>query len=67
VSAQTSRQGRPFEPLPIDAVRQNSDDLAAMLEWFDRVGYSVDIPALAAKWDIRPMTLAEWAVTQKKK
>jgi uncharacterized protein YbjT (DUF2867 family) len=50
-----------FEPVPIEAVRQNSDDFARMLEWFERVGYSADIPALTARWGIRPKTLREWA------
>jgi len=36
----------PFEPIPIEAVRKNSEDFALMLEWFDRVGYDADIPAL---------------------
>ena len=28
-------------------VRKNSEDFALMLEWFERVGYDVDIAALA--------------------
>ena len=36
----------PFVSLPIEAVRQNSEDMALMLEWFEKVGYSADIPAL---------------------
>jgi len=49
-----------YQPIPIEAVRQNSDDVAKMLEWFDAVGYSADIASLEAKWGIRPLTLAEW-------
>jgi uncharacterized protein YbjT (DUF2867 family) len=49
-----------YQPIPIEAVRQQSDDLAKMLEWFDAVGYSADIPSLEAKWGVRPLTLAEW-------
>ncbi len=49
-----------YQPIPIDAVRQNSDDVAKMLEWFDAVGYSADIPALEPKWGIHPLTLTEW-------
>ena len=49
-----------YQPIPIDAVRQQSDDVARMLEWFDAVGYSADIASLEPKWGIRPLTLAEW-------
>jgi uncharacterized protein YbjT (DUF2867 family) len=54
-----------FEPIPIDAVRKGSEEFAAMLEWFERVGYSVDIPSLEARWGIRPRTLREWARQQR--
>ncbi len=55
-----------FVEIPIDAVRQNSEDFALMLEWFERVGYSADVPALEAKWSIRPKTAAEWAKSVKR-
>jgi uncharacterized protein YbjT (DUF2867 family) len=54
-----------FEPIPIDAVRKGSEEFAAMLEWFERVGYSVDIASLEARWGIRPRTLREWARQQR--
>ncbi len=50
-----------FEPAPIAEVRKQSADYAAMLEWFDRVGYSVDIQGLIKAFGIKPLTLAEWA------
>lgn len=50
-----------FVEAPIEAVRQNNEDLALMLEWFDRVGYGVDIPALVRTYGIKPKTLAEYA------
>jgi uncharacterized protein YbjT (DUF2867 family) len=50
-----------FRPVPIEAVRKSSDDYATMLEWFERVGYSADVAALARDWGIRPKTLREWA------
>jgi hypothetical protein len=46
-------------------VRKGSEEFAAMLEWFERVGYSVDIPSLEARWGIRPRTLREWARQQR--
>jgi uncharacterized protein YbjT (DUF2867 family) len=54
-----------YQPIPIAAVRQNSEDFAKMLEWFDAVGYSADIPSLESRWGIRPMTLKEWVRAQK--
>jgi uncharacterized protein YbjT (DUF2867 family) len=54
-----------FQRIPIEAVRKNSDDLATMLEWFDSTGYSADIANLEKRTGIKPLTLAEWARTQK--
>ncbi|MHB8845853.1 MAG: NmrA/HSCARG family protein [Nitrospirota bacterium] len=48
-------------PVPISEVRKQSEDYAIMLEWFDRVGYSADIPGLVKEFGFRPLTLAEWA------
>ena len=50
-----------FVQIPISEVRKNSEDFALMLEWFERVGYDVDIAALARESGIRPTTLVEWA------
>ncbi|HEY5447660.1 MAG TPA: NmrA/HSCARG family protein, partial [Polyangia bacterium] len=56
-----------YQPIPIDAVRANSVDFALMLEWFDAVGYSADIPSLESRWGIRPLTLKQWVRTQSAK
>ena len=52
-----------FVPVPVAEIRKVSDDYATMLEWFDRVGYDVDIAALAKESGIRPTPFAEWAST----
>lgn len=49
-----------FVETPKEEVRKWSEDYALMLEWFDRVGYNVDIPAIAKKYGIKPVSLAEW-------
>jgi uncharacterized protein YbjT (DUF2867 family) len=54
-----------FTQIPISEVRKNSDDFATMLEWFDRVGYDVDIPSLEREFGIKGMTLTEWAAKQR--
>lgn len=57
--------GRPlkFQPVPIAEVRKMSADYATMLEWFDRVGYNVDIARTAKESGIRHTPFAEWART----
>jgi uncharacterized protein YbjT (DUF2867 family) len=50
-----------YEPVPIEQVRQFSDDYAIMLEWFDRVGYNADIKGNAKKFGITPTSFQEWA------
>jgi len=54
-----------FVQIPISEVRKNSEDFALMLEWFERVGYDVDIAELARESGIRPTTLVEWATKQR--
>jgi uncharacterized protein YbjT (DUF2867 family) len=54
-----------YQPIPIAAVRQQSEDLARMFEWFESTGFSADIPSLERRFGIRPLTLAEWARTQR--
>jgi len=52
-----------FVPVPIEEVRKASADYGAMLEWFDRVGYDVDIAKLSRESGVRPTTFAEWAAS----
>ena len=54
-----------FVQIPIEEVRKNSEDFALMLEWFERVGYDADIPALTREFGIPPTTLEAWAATQR--
>jgi len=50
-----------FVPTPIEEVRKSSEDYAIMLEWFDAVGYDVDIKALVKESGMQPTTLPQWA------
>lgn len=54
--------GRPvrFRSQPVEEVRQYSEEMAAMFEWFDSVGFRADVPAMRAR---RPQlaTLEDWA------
>jgi len=61
--------GRPikFVEIPIAEVRKNSEEIALMLEWFERVGYEADIPALEKEFGFKPTTFAAWAAAQRGK
>lgn len=58
--------GKPLEfvSLPLEAVRKNSEEFAIMLQWFEDVGYSADIPALDKNFG-RMTRFEEWAKTAK--
>ncbi|OFW17356.1 MAG: NmrA family protein [Acidobacteria bacterium RIFCSPLOWO2_12_FULL_67_14] len=49
-----------FAQIPIEVVRKNSEDFALMLEWFERVGYNADTPALDREFG-RMTRLDAWA------
>jgi uncharacterized protein YbjT (DUF2867 family) len=49
-----------YTRIPLDDVRKNSADFAAMLEWFERVGYGADIAALTRELGRPMLTLKEW-------
>lgn len=56
--------GRPigYQEIPIAAARQQSEDAALMFEWFDRVGYDVDIAALRRDFpEVRWHSFSDWA------
>ena len=59
--------GRAIEyvQIPMAEVRKNSEDFALMLEWFERVGYNVDIPGLEKEFGVKSTTFAAWAKGQK--
>ncbi|MBI3891710.1 MAG: NmrA/HSCARG family protein [Candidatus Wallbacteria bacterium] len=57
------RLGKKLEivQVPMEQVRKHTADMASMFEWFEKVGYDVEIPGLEQKYGIKTMTLAEWA------
>ena len=58
--------GRPIDyvRIPLDEVRKHSEDMAMMLEWFDRVGYDADITGLEREFGVRLQSLEAWARKQ---
>jgi len=59
----TGALGRPiaFAQTPIEQVRQYSMEMALMLEWFERVGYSADIAGLEHEFGRALKKLPDWA------
>jgi uncharacterized protein YbjT (DUF2867 family) len=59
----TETLGRPiaFAQTPIEQVRQYNKDMAVMLEWFERVGYSADIAGLEREFGRALTKLPDWA------
>ncbi|PZM15536.1 NmrA/HSCARG family protein [Rhizobium tubonense] len=51
-----------YQEIPIAAAREQSEDVALMFEWFDRVGYDVDIAALHRDFqEVHWHRFADWA------
>jgi len=63
VETLTEALGRPitFKQTPIEQVRQYSKEMALMLEWFERVGYSADIAGLEREFGRTLTKLPDWA------
>jgi len=55
-----------YRQIPIAVVRQQSEDVAKMIEWFESTGYSADIATQEQRFGIRALTLAEWVRAQRK-
>jgi uncharacterized protein YbjT (DUF2867 family) len=60
--------GRPiaFAQTPIEQIRQYSKEMATMLEWFERVGYSADIAGLERDFGRKLTKLPDWARRQER-
>jgi uncharacterized protein YbjT (DUF2867 family) len=51
-----------YQEIPLAAARQQSEDVAIMFEWFDRVGADADIAALRRDFpEVRWHSFADWA------
>jgi uncharacterized protein YbjT (DUF2867 family) len=54
-----------YRTIPVDEVRKQSDDMAKMYDWFNRVGYSADIERLRHDYpQVHWRTFMEWATLQ---
>lgn len=59
VSKATGQSVNHFQ-VPIEQVREFSDDFATMLEWFDAVGYEADIDGSAKEYGVEPTRFEAW-------
>lgn len=60
----TGAIGQPvqYESFPVSVLREQSADMAAMFEWFDTVGYNVDIKKLHGEFsDVDWQNYNQWA------
>jgi uncharacterized protein YbjT (DUF2867 family) len=53
-----------FYQVPIEQVREGSQEFAIMLEWFDAAGYDADIDGTAKEFGVKPTRFREWAKEQ---
>lgn len=64
ILSEVSERNIEYQHVPIEEIRASSEDLALMLEWFDEVGYSVNIEKNAKEYGIKPTRFSEWAARQ---
>lgn len=61
LSKATGRSLNYFD-VPLDMVRQQSEDFAIMFAWFDTVGYTADLDSLRAEFpEVKWQRFGEWA------
>ncbi len=49
-----------YQPIPLETVRQNNEDLGLMFAWFETTGFAVDIAGLNPRWGVSPWNLGKW-------
>src|SRR5258706_1161193 len=55
-----------YSALPIDAMRQQNEDMARMFEWFDHVGYDADVVGLRSLYpEVSWHRFSDWAREQR--
>ncbi|HEY6668294.1 MAG TPA: hypothetical protein VI033_03990, partial [Candidatus Nitrosopolaris sp.] len=54
-----------YEQVPMEQIRQASEDLAVMYEWFERIGTGVDVAALHKQYpEVKWLTFKDWVKSQ---
>jgi uncharacterized protein YbjT (DUF2867 family) len=54
-----------YEQVPMEQIRQASEDLAVMYEWFERIGTGVDVAALHKQYpEVNWLSFKDWVKSQ---
>jgi len=54
-----------YEQVPMEQIRQASEDLAVMFEWFERIGTGVDVASLHQQYpEVNWLTFKDWVKSQ---
>jgi uncharacterized protein YbjT (DUF2867 family) len=54
-----------YEQVPMEQIRQASEDLAVMFEWFEKIGTGVDVAALHKQYpEVNWLTFKDWVKSQ---
>ena len=54
-----------YVQVPLEQIRQASEDLARMFDWFERVGTGIDIPSLHQQYpEVNWLSFKDWAKSQ---
>jgi uncharacterized protein YbjT (DUF2867 family) len=54
-----------YEQVPMEQIRQASEDLAVMFEWFERIGTGVDVAALHKQYpEVNWLSFKDWVKSQ---
>jgi len=54
-----------FESIPVSYIKEQSEDMGLMVEWFDNVGYNVDLGSLHKEFsDVDWQDFNQWAESQ---
>ncbi|HZZ83190.1 MAG TPA: NmrA family NAD(P)-binding protein [Anaeromyxobacteraceae bacterium] len=63
--SRVTRQQIDYLELPLEELRERSEDLASMYEWLDQVGYHADVAGLRRFWpEVGWHSFAQWALEQ---
>lgn len=65
VISEASGRKLTYVPVPVDQLRKQSEDFAKMFDWFNRVGYSVNVARLKQEYpQVHWRTFRQWASQQ---
>lgn len=54
-----------YESIPVSLVKEQSEDMGLMFEWFDKVGYNVEIDTLREEFsDVNWQSYSQWVDSQ---